>query len=127
MIVIVIILHVTRYTTPLNLIEKYHIPVENIKIKLNIIQNFDDEEDDDYNKNNVVIDLQQIPQTRNESIQVAQQTFKQNFNTSSLRTSIENNITENVNNIKENIEDNVDETLGDLGKEIHSNLKNKNE
>ena len=87
----------------------------------------DEEEDDDYNKNNVVIDLQQIPQTRNESIQVAQQTFKQNFNTSSLRTSIENNITENVNNAQENIEDNVDETLGDLGKEIHSNLKNKNE
>ena len=87
----------------------------------------DEDEDDDYNKNNVVIDLQQIPQTRNESIQVAQQTFKQNFNESSLRTSIENNITENVNNVHDNIEDNVDETLGDLGKEIHSNLKNKNE
>ena len=85
--------------------------------------NLDDDEDDDYNKNNVVIDLEQIPHTRNESIQVAQNTFKENFNNSELRTSVENNITENVNNIKENIEDDVDTTLGNLGKEIHSNLK----
>ena len=98
---------------------------------------------DDYNKNNVIIDLQNVPQTRNESIQVAQQTFKKHFDNSFLRTSTENNInenniTENVNEIQEDIEVTIDEiqedigvsidkTLGDLGKEIHSNLKNKNE
>jgi hypothetical protein len=87
----------------------------------------EDDEDEDYSKNNVVIDLQNIPQTRTESIQTAQNTFKQNFNNSNLRTSIENNITTNVNDIQEDIEANVNETLSDLGKEIHSNLKNKNE
>ena len=82
-------------------------------------------------EDNVIINLENIPQTRNESIQTAKDTFKKNFNNSNLRTSIENNITENVNNIqediKEDIQENVEETLQDLGNQIHSNLKNKNE
>ena len=75
----------------------------------------------------IIINLENIPQTRNEAIQTAQASFKDNFNNSNLRASIENNITENVNNIQEDIEATIDETLGDLGKEIHNNLKNKNE
>lgn len=78
-------------------------------------------------EDNVIINLENIPQTRNEAIQTAQASFKDNFNNSNLRTSIENNITENVNDIQEDVEASIDETLGDLGKEIHNNLKNKNE
>ena len=78
-------------------------------------------------EDNVIINLENIPQTRNEAIKTAQASFKDNFNNSNLSTSIENNITENVNDIQEDVEASIDETLGDLGKEIHNNLKNKNE
>ena len=64
---------------------------------------------------NVVINLEDVLPTRDETIQSVKQTFKQNFNNSDLRTDIED------------IEAHIDETLGDLSKEIHSNLKNKNE
>jgi len=79
---------------------------------------------------NVVINLEDVLPTRDETIQSVKQTFKQNFNNSDLRTSIENNIQENIQEDIEDIEDieaHIDETLGDLSKEIHSNLKNKNE
>ena len=90
------------------------------------IEKYNPQDDIEHN-DNVIINLQNVPQSRNEAIQTAQDSFKNNFNNSNLRTSIENNITENVKelqeNIEENIEENVDEALGDLSKEIHSNLK----
>ena len=89
------------------------------------IEKYNPRDESDYD-DNVIINLQNVPQSRNEAIQTAQDSFKNNFNNSNLRTSIENNITENVKELQENIEENVDETLGDLSKEIHSNLK-KNE
>jgi len=82
-------------------------------------------------EDNVIINLEDIPQTRNEAIQTAQKSFKENFINSNLKTSIENNISENINEIQsevmETVEENVEETLDQLGKEIHNNLKNKNE
>jgi len=89
------------------------------------IEKYNPQDENDYD-DNVIINLQNVPQSRNEAIQTAQDSFKNNFNNSNLRTSIENNITENVKELQENIEENIDETLGDLSKEIHSNLK-KNE
>lgn len=74
-------------------------------------------------EDNVIINLENISQTRNEAIHTAKSSFKNNFNNSNLRTSIENNITENVNDIQEDIEASIDETLGELSKEIHNNLK----
>ena len=90
------------------------------------IEKYNPQDDIDHN-DNVIINLQNVPQSRNEAIQTAQDSFKNNFNNSNLRTSIENNITENVEELQEDVEATIDETLGDLGKEIHNNLKNKND